>query len=217
MTTEAFIDALEGELGEPYVFGGDSPAEGFDCSGLVYYCAGLAGYFVPRTSEEQWAELPHVVSPLPGDLIFFDVPADDQAQPAHVAVYLAPNLMIEAPRTGEDVKLSAIPNVTGVEAVMGFARIPFPVANAAGPSPSPESQEVYMIPTGCTDQGAVRAQIREWWGIFRTDPLTEEAQNLELLAFGLPVSLKGFGGSPDLLEANIIDTAGAHARLPGAV
>jgi len=74
-----------------------------------------------------------------------------------------------------------------------------------------------MIPTGCTDQGAVRAQIREWWGIFRTDPLTEEAQNLELLAFGLPVSLKGFGGSPDLLEANIIDTAGAHARLPGAV
>jgi len=73
MTTEAFIDALEGELGEPYVFGGDSPAEGFDCSGLVYYCAGLAGYFVPRTSEEQWAELPHVVSPLPGDLIFFDV------------------------------------------------------------------------------------------------------------------------------------------------
>ena len=50
-----------------------------------------------------------------------------------------------------------------------------------------------------------------------TDGLTAEDQDLGVLAYYSPVADRGFGGSPDLLLAWIIDTAKpSHARLPGA-
>ena len=55
------------QLGKPYVWGGTGP-DAFDCSGLVL---GRRRGVDPRTSEEQWADLPHVSSPQPGDLVFF--------------------------------------------------------------------------------------------------------------------------------------------------
>jgi hypothetical protein len=137
-STEGFIAAAESCLGVPYVFGGVSPQTGLDCSGLVYYSAGTQGVAVPRTTQGEWYGLTAVDSPIPGDLILFDVPSDGPPQPQHVGIYLAPNTMIQAPHTGLSVMYSTIPNESEIS-VMGYRRIDF--GPAPPPTPSPITPE----------------------------------------------------------------------------
>src|SRR5690242_11953183 len=54
------------QIGKPYVYGATGP-DAFDCSGLVMQAWRLPGS--DRTSEEQWANLPHVAQPARGDLV----------------------------------------------------------------------------------------------------------------------------------------------------
>ena len=119
-TAQQAVVAAMSQIGVPYVFGGETPKgqphEGFDCSGLMQWSCGLNGTVIPRTSEAQWT-LPHVASPALGDLILFDVPSDNQPQPAHVGMYLGPGQMIQAPHTGANVGLSGFPFPGG--SVMG--------------------------------------------------------------------------------------------------
>ena len=85
----AVVHAAESQLGVPYVFGGASPSEGFDCSGLVQWAWGQAGVSIPRTTEVQWPALTHVsLGALePGDLLFYyNLDADDQVD--HVVMYV---------------------------------------------------------------------------------------------------------------------------------
>jgi cell wall-associated NlpC family hydrolase len=73
-----------------------------------------AGVDIPRTSEAQWAELPHVpVSDLrPGDLIIY---FDDAS---HVALYVGGGAVIEAPHPGGVVELAA----AGSNPILGVVR-----------------------------------------------------------------------------------------------
>ncbi len=102
------IQLAVSQIGTPYVWGGSSPDNGFDCSGLVQWAYGAAGVSLPRTSEAQWADLSHIAPGTPlqaGDLVFFE-PAPDG--PGHVGIYLGGNLMIDAPHTGANVRIDAI-------------------------------------------------------------------------------------------------------------
>ncbi|MGW1130897.1 NlpC/P60 family protein [Streptomyces griseoluteus] len=91
------------QLGKPYRWGAEGPAS-FDCSGLTSRAWARAGTPIPRTSQEQWARLPHV--PLnalrPGDLVIYFPEA------THVALYLGGGKVVQAPRTGENVKISPL-------------------------------------------------------------------------------------------------------------
>ena len=62
------------------------------------------GRAIPRTSQEQWAELPHIAltSLRPGDLVVYFPKA------THVAMYLGDGLVVQAPRPGARVKVSPI-------------------------------------------------------------------------------------------------------------
>ncbi len=102
------------QIGCPYVFGGTGPCnDGFDCSGLTMESWAHAGVTIPRTSYEQWDDLPHVsLSDVqPGDiLVFYDA--------GHVALYVGGGKFIQAPQTGEDVQLvtyqgAATPGIDG--------------------------------------------------------------------------------------------------------
>jgi peptidoglycan DL-endopeptidase CwlO len=93
----AFVYA---QLGCPYVYGGTGPCHmGFDCSGLAQAAWASAGVAIPRTSYEDWAELPHIPmsSVEPGDLLLFN-------GEGHVGIYVGNGYLIDAPVPGEVVE-----------------------------------------------------------------------------------------------------------------
>ena len=100
----AAVQFAYNQLGCPYVFGGTGPCgAGFDCSGLTMSAWAAAGVSIPRTSEEQWASLPHVsTSDLqPGDILVFN-------GAGHVGIYVGGGMLIDAPHTGLDVEKVAL-------------------------------------------------------------------------------------------------------------
>lgn len=106
----AAVRAAESQLGVPYVWGGESPGVGFDCSGLTAWAWGQAGVYLPHYSGAQMADsTPVPVSDLqPGDLLFYG-PGGSQ----HVAMYVGGGEMIEAPFTGTVVRIDPIRLGTG--------------------------------------------------------------------------------------------------------
>jgi peptidoglycan DL-endopeptidase CwlO len=98
------VQAAESQVGVPYVWGAESPkgsaSPGFDCSGLTAWSWGQVGVGLPHFSGAQMADsTPVPISDLqPGDLLFYG-PGGDQ----HVAMYVGPGTMIEAPYTGASV------------------------------------------------------------------------------------------------------------------
>lgn len=99
---EALRYAVE-QIGKPYEWGAEGPKT-FDCSGLTSQAWERAGRSIPRTSQDQWAELPRV--PLdklrPGDLVIYFPEA------THVALYLGEGMVVQAPRPGARIKVSPI-------------------------------------------------------------------------------------------------------------
>lgn len=90
----------------PYRYGGDSPEEGFDCSGLVRYVFQKStGWQLPRTSLEMSREgVPVEESQLrSGDLVFFNT----QHKPfSHVGIYVGDNRFVHSPKTGKSVVIA---------------------------------------------------------------------------------------------------------------
>ena len=101
----AAVRAAESQLGVPYVWGGESPGRGFDCSGLVAWAWGQAGVSLPHYSGAQYDDsAPVPVSDLePGDLLFYGPGGS-----SHVAMYIGGGQMIEAPYTGAYVWVTAL-------------------------------------------------------------------------------------------------------------
>jgi cell wall-associated NlpC family hydrolase len=90
-------------VGVPYVWGGDSPS-GFDCSGLAMYAYGRVGLTLPHWTGYQW-KIGRTVSPgelMPGDLLFFDMRG---GKPQHEGMYVGNGLMVQAPHTGDIVRV----------------------------------------------------------------------------------------------------------------
>jgi cell wall-associated NlpC family hydrolase len=92
-------------LGVPYLYGGASPATGFDCSGLVMYCYAQIGIHLTHYSGAQQHEgVPVSMNALmPGDLVFEGYPVS-----YHVALYAGGGMVIEAPHTGAVVSYSSV-------------------------------------------------------------------------------------------------------------
>ncbi len=88
-------------LGVPYQWAASGP-DAFDCSGLTMYVYKEFGIDLPHNAAMQYnlgTKIP-LDRAGPGDLVFFGMP------PHHVAIYLGNNLMVEAPHTGDVVKVS---------------------------------------------------------------------------------------------------------------
>lgn len=97
---QAASDAVQLQ-GQPYVWGGESPIEGFDCSGLVYYVYNKQGVRLPRDTWSLANQLPSVQinQRQPGDLVFFNTTSKPFS---HVGIYVGEDRFVHAPssRTG---------------------------------------------------------------------------------------------------------------------
>ena len=98
------VRAALSQLGVPYRFAAASPGQAFDCSGLTMWAWAQAGVSLPHFAASQYGMLPHV--PLdqlqPGDLVFF------YSDLHHVGLYIGNGMMVQAPRTGDVVKVSPL-------------------------------------------------------------------------------------------------------------
>jgi cell wall-associated NlpC family hydrolase len=97
--------AARSQLGEPYLWGGTGP-DAWDCSGLVQWAYRQAGVNLDRTSRQQWFNGPTIALKdlRAGDLIFWALDTSNPATIHHVAMYSGNGRMIEAPRTGLNVR-----------------------------------------------------------------------------------------------------------------
>ncbi|PNB57890.1 gamma-glutamyl hydrolase, partial [Pseudomonas sp. GW456-E7] len=100
------VQEAEKYIGIPYVFGGSTPSEGFDCSGLVQYVFQQAlGIYLPRSAEQQWA-VGEKVAPQnikPGDVVYFS--NTYKSGISHAGIYAGGGRFIQASRS-EKVTIS---------------------------------------------------------------------------------------------------------------
>jgi len=106
----AAVAAAEAQVGWPYVWGGESRAEGgFDCSGLVDFAYAAAGSPLPGrpTAADLWhmagSEAPSDLAP--SDLVFKGA---GSGAPYHVGMYVGGGMVVVAPHTGAAVQFEPL-------------------------------------------------------------------------------------------------------------
>jgi len=101
------------QIGKDYEWGAEGPKT-FDCSGLTLRAWQAAGVEIPRTSQEQWKQLPRIPvrKMRPGDLVIFKRDA------SHVGMYAGDGAMVHAPRTGRQITVEG----AGSLPVLGVVR-----------------------------------------------------------------------------------------------
>lgn len=102
------VETAENYIGIPYQWGGTSPNEGFDCSGLVMAVYQLNGFSLPRCSYDQFAQGIQVdrSNLQKGDLVFFTDPRKDRVN--HVGMYTGDNTFIHAPSKGKTIRKDSL-------------------------------------------------------------------------------------------------------------
>jgi cell wall-associated NlpC family hydrolase len=134
-----------------YRFGGETPEDGLDCSGLVRHVfQQVTGTTLPRTSREM-SRLGGSVARRdlrPGDLVFFDT---RRFAFSHVGIYLGDGRFVHAPRTGRDVELADLSNgywqkrFNGARRLVGVLPALVPTV---GPTAAPLATVVQAAPYG---------------------------------------------------------------------
>ena len=107
-SNDAAIQAL-GLVGTPYRYGGNTPAGGFDCSGLIgYVFRQIGGPPMPRTV----ARLAGAGAPVPmaelrtGDLVLFG-----RSTPTHAGIYVGDGRFVHAPSSGGEVRMDRLDGI----------------------------------------------------------------------------------------------------------
>ena len=106
----AAIQFALAEVGKPYVWGATGPNT-YDCSGLILRAFEAAGVDLPRVSRDQFRAGGHVPAEQaqPGDLLFYATDRNDPATIHHVMLYMGEGQMVEAPYSGESVRVRPVP------------------------------------------------------------------------------------------------------------
>lgn len=113
MKAQEFINSFKELLGKPYVWGGESMAEGgYDCSGALYDASNRAGYKVSRLTAQSYSSIGKKIpvgSQMPGDCLFFGSSVNHIT---HCALYIGNELMIESRGSSRNTKSNPGTGVT---------------------------------------------------------------------------------------------------------
>lgn len=93
MTANELVQNATDLLGVKYVWGGSTPTQGLDCSGLLYQIQKQAGSKVGRLTASGYSKLGtriSIIEKKAGDFLFFGTPV------THCAVYIGNGYMIES-------------------------------------------------------------------------------------------------------------------------
>ena len=135
-------------LGVPYVFGGNTPTKGLDCSGFIKYIFDKSmKVSLPRTS----AAMGQTGQPIardniqPGDLVFFNTRGFANS---HVGLYIGSNKFLHAPRTGKTVEVANMGNTYWSKRYNGARRID-------------KNQRIYSVKAEAKEKPAVERKERQ--------------------------------------------------------
>ena len=97
------------KIGLPYEWGGAGP-DGYDCSGLTMMSYRSAGVYINRTSRQQYVGVKKISydDMRPGDLVFWTTNPKDPMAIYHVAMWAGNGQIVEAPRPGVPLRLTAM-------------------------------------------------------------------------------------------------------------
>lgn len=103
MTSNDVVRTARGYLGKPYVWGGESEAEGgYDCSGFVYSVLNKCGMKVPRTTAQGYSSLGKKVTNIrSADLLYF---GKSVKRITHIAIAINSTQMIESMGNSKNTK-----------------------------------------------------------------------------------------------------------------
>lgn len=118
------VEAARAQIGASYRFGGATPAQGFDCSGLTSYAWGQAGVTIPRTSAAQWDWVDKVTRAdlRAGDLVFYSS-AGPRGRVSHVALFAGGHTIIHARNSSMPVLEERLDRYW-VNNIVGYGRVP---------------------------------------------------------------------------------------------
>ena len=119
----AILTEADKYLGYPYVWGGSSPEESFDCSGYVSWVINHSGWNVGRQGVLGLEDFCTTISPSeakPGDLIFFER-TYDVVGASHVGIYVGDGMMIHC---GDPISYTSINTSYWQEHFLHFGRLP---------------------------------------------------------------------------------------------
>lgn len=102
----AAIEFARQQLGDPYIWAAAGP-DAWDCSGLTMMAWRAGGISLPHYSAAQYQQTKHITAAdlEPGDLVFWGTSPNTIH---HVALYIGNGQIIQAPRTGDVVKVSPL-------------------------------------------------------------------------------------------------------------
>lgn len=111
------------QLGVPYVFGGNTPGVGLDCSSFVQFVFSKAGVQLPRTAQAQYDATVHIpqANATKGDLIFFSGTYATSDYITHVGIYLGEGKYIQ--EGGANVHITDLSEDYTQQHLVGFGRV----------------------------------------------------------------------------------------------
>ncbi|MHB8185777.1 MAG: C40 family peptidase [Dermatophilaceae bacterium] len=113
-TAATAVTSALSELGKPYIFGASGPAA-YDCSGLMVAAWAAGGHALSRTTYSQIHDGTATTETqlAPGDLVLTPGSDGTLASPGHVGMFIGRGLVVEAPHTGDVVKVVTYASLSG--------------------------------------------------------------------------------------------------------
>ncbi|NLG36793.1 MAG: hypothetical protein GX549_02165 [Clostridiales bacterium] len=107
------VEMAQQFLGTPYVYGAESPEDGFDCTGFTQYLYKQFGISLARTAQGQGYNTPgarinDVRDLRIGDLVYLNTVPDDEDLSDHAGIYIGNGQFIHASSSMGEVVISDI-------------------------------------------------------------------------------------------------------------